>query len=131
MLQHRGFTLIELLVVLVILALTSALVLPKFPAIYERFQSRGEQDQFFHSLASLPLKAYTQQRAFTLDSQSASELLEIPADWQLEITSPLIYKANGVCLGGDLRYTLKGITRELHLLPPYCDPASHDTQTPQ
>ncbi len=121
---RQGFTLIELLVVLIILALTSALVLPKFPAIYERFQSRGELDGFYQSLAALPLKAYTGQRNITLDADTAADLLEFPADWQLEIPQPLIYKANGVCLGGDLRFTAKGITRELHLQPPFCDPAS-------
>lgn len=121
---RQGFTLIELLVVLVILALTSALVLPKFPAIYERFQSRGELDSFYQRLGSLPLKAYARQRDIMLDSDTAGDLLEIPADWQLDVTKPVRYKANGVCLGGELRFTAKGITRQLDLQPPFCDPSS-------
>lgn len=116
-----GFTLVEVLVVLILLGLTSALVLPKFPAIYERFKSRAEQDAFFQGLGVLPLKAYTQQHTIVLSQSTASQLLELPPGWQLRIEKPIVYKANGVCMGGNLSYTAKGITTQIKLAPPYCD----------
>ncbi len=121
--QRSGFTLIEVLVVLILLGLASALVLPKFPAIYERFKSRAEQDAFFQSLGGLPLKAYTQQQAIALTQASSSQLLELPSGWELRIEKPIIYKANGVCLGGNLSYIAKGIRTQVKLAPPYCEAA--------
>jgi len=119
--QRKGFTLIEILVVLILLGLTSALVLPKFPAIYERFKSRAEQDNFFQGLSTLSLKAYTQQKTIILNQASASELLEVPSSWELRIENPIIYKPNGLCLGGDMSYIAKGITTAIRLAPPYCE----------
>ena len=110
-----------MLVVLILLGLTSALVLPKFPAIYERFKSRAEQDVFFQGLGVLTLKAYTQQQQIILSQANAPQLLELPPGWQVRIENPIIYKANGVCLGGNLSYIAKGITTQVKLLPPYCE----------
>lgn len=119
--QRKGFTLVEVLVVLILLGLTSALVLPKFPAIYDRFKSRGEQDAFFQSLGVLPLKAYTQQQTIILTQATAPQLLELPSGWKLLIEKPIVYKANGVCLGGSLSYTVKGISVPIKLASPYCE----------
>lgn len=121
--QRNGFTLVEVLVVLILLGLTSALVLPKFPAIYERFKSRAEQDAFFQGLGVLPLKAYTQQQTITLSQATAPQLLELPRGWQVRIEKPIVYKANGVCLGGGLSYVAKGISTQIKLAPPYCEAA--------
>lgn len=120
---RKGFTLVEVLVVLILLGLTSALVLPKFPAIYDRFKSRAEQDAFFQSLAGLSLKAYSQQKSFVLDQSSVAQLVELPTGWQVRIPKPIAYKANGVCLGGELTYTAKGISTRVKLVPPYCEAA--------
>ena len=117
-----GFTLIEMLVVLVILGLTSALVLPKFPAIYEKFKSKSELETFSQSLAVLPLQAYTKQQTIVLNQASANELLKLPSEWEIQIPQPIIYKANGVCLGGELSYTVKGQSTAITLIPPYCEP---------
>ncbi|MDR7088707.1 prepilin-type N-terminal cleavage/methylation domain-containing protein [Cellvibrio fibrivorans] len=119
--QRKGFTLVEILVVLILLGLTSALVLPKFPALYERFKSRAEQDNFYQALGALGLKAYTQQKTITLNATSARELVEVPDDWELHIETPIVYKPSGLCLGGDVSYTAKGFTTTIKLAPPYCE----------
>jgi prepilin-type N-terminal cleavage/methylation domain-containing protein len=121
--KQRGFTMIELLVVLVILGLTSALVLPKFPAIYERFKGKAEEDKFYQSLSVLSLRAYTQQTQLVLDEKSVRTLLDLPASWQITIANPIIYKSNGICLGGKVGLSVNGVSREISLRTPYCDPS--------
>lgn len=123
MFKQRGFTMIELLVVFVILGLTSALVLPKFPAIYERFKGKAEEDKFYQSLSVLSLRAYTQQTELVLDEKTAGKLLDLPGSWQVTIDQPIIYKSNGVCLGGKVSLSINAIDRDITLLPPYCDPS--------
>lgn len=119
---QKGFTLIELMVVLIIMALMSALVLPKFPAIYEKFLDKGDRDAFNQSLASLGVKAYTQQKQITLNQTTASQLLEIPSGWEIKIDEPIIYRANGVCLGGTINVHIKEVRQVVHLNPPFCEP---------
>lgn len=123
MLNKRGFTMIELLVVLVILGLTSALVLPKFPSIYERFKGKAEEDKFYQSLSVLSLRAYTKQTQIILDEKTASSLLELPESWEVIIRQPIIYKANGICLGGKVSLNVNGVVRNILLESPYCDPS--------
>ena len=120
--SHTGFTLIELMVVLIIMALMSALVLPKFPAIYEKFIDKGDRDALNQSLASLGVKAYAQRKPIILNQETAEQWLEIPRGWELKIDQPITYRASGVCLGGQLHVHIKEVRQTILLNPPYCEP---------
>lgn len=127
--SHTGFTLIELMVVLIIMALMSALVLPKFPAIYEKFLDKGDRDAFNQSLAALGTKAYSARQSIVLTQDNLGQWLDIPSGWEVKIKAPIVYKANGFCLGGQLSYRIKEVEEQINLAPPYCQPNDSSSGT--
>ncbi len=135
--QAPGFTLLELLVVLVLLGAVVGVALPNLSQLYNSVSARIERDTILDQLGSLGAQAHSQQRTLVVfDSREPLETqfeqypslanypqfdLQLPTNWQLHLEQPLIARANGVCLGGELRLIREGVEQmHLNLKPPYC-----------
>ena len=126
--RHRGgFTLLELLVVLALMATMTALVLPRFAALFEAGQRSFERAKVIDALAALPYRAYTEQRGFDLvkwPGQQQSVPLTLPEGWRLEAAGEqgVRYRSNGFCSGGTVRLDTGADVEEFLLEAPLCEP---------
>lgn len=135
---HRGYTLLELLVVLLIFSLLSALVVPRLTAVYRSFQLAFTRDEIIAQIGSLGYQAFQQGQNLKLiryppdaieNINSEEEIeeqqllpLELPDGWQIYTENPVIFQANGVCLGGTVFVHYQEQIFRLLLEPPFCQP---------
>lgn len=137
--MNRGYTLLELLVVLLIFSLLSALVIPRLTAVYHSFQLAFIRDEIIAQIGSLGYQAFQQGQNLKLiryppnaienvdsDEEEIEEQpplpLELPDGWQIHTETPIIFQANGVCLGGTVFVHYQEHIFRLLLEPPFCQP---------
>ena len=133
-----GFTLLELIVVLLILGLVTAVAVPNINQLYTSITSATERDYILDQFVGIGQKAMLHGQSYvvlgTFDVPNADAprpdsqvyQLDVPDGWQVRLKEPLIVRANGVCLGGEL--TLIRIGSEpfrISLKPPYCNVGDH------
>ena len=113
---NSGFTLLELLVVLVLGGLLVAVAFPNLQRLYASAARNTERDHILDQIAALGREAVAQRRAYFLaDSERADNglgaaagtgfapfPLEVPEGWRLRVEEPVLVRANGVCLGGEV-----------------------------
>jgi general secretion pathway protein G len=118
-----GYSLVEVIVVLVLLSLVTSLVVPKLSSTLDRFQLRSKQDEVLIQLSGLGYLAYQKQQAIKFyPDDDLGYLLELPEGWTIEIKDPIIYQANGVCLGGMITLVYEKETENFLLTAPFCQP---------
>ena len=132
-----GFTLLELIVVLVMVSTISAIALPNLVNLYTSASTRLERDSILDQIGAMGEQALLNQKAYVLlSSQKDLETevlddpdlaqfhaypLEIPAGWDIELDEPLITRANGVCLGGEIKLLQNRVEKlQIELAPPFC-----------
>ena len=130
-----GFTLLELLVVLALLGLATAIAMPNLERLYVAVTRASEQDHVLDQIAALGREAALNGRAYVVygnvappDPAEAARyvdyetyVVDVPEGWRLELDSPLVALANGVCLGGALTLSHEEVAAvRVELAPPYC-----------
>lgn len=115
--KASGFTLLELLVVLGLIAVVSSVTFPGLLRLYNSVTRDVEQQEIIAEINRLGRRAWETREPLVL----AASTLQMPDGWRLESTSPVRYRDNGVCLGGEVRLIHDDVLRKtLVLKPPYC-----------
>lgn len=99
--RGRGFTLLEMLVVVVLIALTTAVVLPAVIRWTAASAERGWREDFVVLVGAMPLTAFKGGRSMRLDADDLRRLVpSLPMDVEIRLDRPLEYAANGAAFGG-------------------------------
>jgi general secretion pathway protein G len=108
----RGFTLLELLVVLVLLALATGIVVPSVVRGIEGRRERAVLADVRVLLESLPVLAFRDGHALTMDSAALNarlvERATLPEGWRLQAEPALQYGPTGLATGGAVRLLVQG-----------------------
>jgi len=121
----RGFTLVETIVVLALIALVTSIVFPNFTRLYDSTVLGSQKEDILGQIGDLGFRAYIEGRRFELTNLrggDAQAVVAVPDGWVVSTLQPVIYKVNGVCLGGEVTLST-GVQQETFMLKaPYCKP---------
>ncbi|KRV81737.1 prepilin-type N-terminal cleavage/methylation domain-containing protein [Pseudomonas citronellolis] len=122
--RYGGFTLLELLVVLALVAAVGAVVMPNLLNMQEAWRRRVDLQDIANQLQTLGYRARLEARQTLIGPAGVEppQMLKLPQGWTLSASAPVIYLANGVCLGGTLELRQGDVARQLQLVPPQCLP---------
>ena len=146
-----GFTLLELIVVLVLVSVVTALATPNLQRLYGAVARTTERNAILDRFASLGRQALVRRRAYLVvgtgaqaerkraegyprsdeDAPSFRRVssfeqhepyrMNLPDGWTIHVPEPILVRANGVCLGGEVVLSYNGEPDvRLVLEPPYC-----------
>lgn len=120
----RGFTLLELVVVLALVTLLGAVVMPGLLKMQQAWQRRTDNQNIDDQLRSLSYRARLSATEVIIGPAGVEPtgLLVLPQDWKLTAKIPVIYRTNGVCLGGEAVLEHDGIVEHVMLEAPLCVP---------
>lgn len=112
-----GFSLLELIVVLVLVGLLVALAFPNLQRLYGSAARNTERDRILDQIAALGREAMAHRQSYFVadadradngfgedaaDGHFAPYVVAVPEGWRLRVDAPVLARANGVCLGGEV-----------------------------
>ena len=146
-----GFTLLELVVVLTLVSLMTMMAVPNLQRLYGAVARTTERNAILDRFASLGRQALVHRRAYLVvgsearterkrvervtrsDGEASSPgrvssferhepyRMDLPDGWTIHVPEPILVRANGVCLGGEVALSYNGEPDvRLVLEPPYC-----------
>ena len=145
-----GFTLLELVVVLTLVSLMTMMAVPNLQRLYGAAARTTERNAILDQLANLGRHALLQRRAYLIVGSGAPDAMQklspaadpgdqgapdhvlpfehhepyrmdLPDGWTLHLPAPILVRANGVCLGGEIELSYNDeLDVRLVLEPPYC-----------
>lgn len=146
-----GFTLLELVVVLTLVSLMTMMAVPNLQRLYGAVARTTDRNAILDRFASLGRQALVRRRAYFVvgtDAQAERKRAEgyprsdedapssqrvssfehhepyrmnLPDGWTIHVPEPILVRANGVCLGGEVALSYNGAPDvRLVLEPPYC-----------
>lgn len=120
----RGFTLLEMVVVLALVALFGAVVMPSLLKMQQAWKRRIELQDIAGQLRSMGYRARLQGLEVAIGPYGVvpPQMLSLPEHWSLSAPVPILYLANGACLGGRIGLTHDQVTEFLDLEAPLCQP---------
>ena len=108
--------------VLVLMSLATGLVLPQLSNYFASLQSKSELEVMLLKANGLGSLALSRGSGIVIENLGDVEReLSPPDGWSVEIIEPLIVKANGFCLGGELKFQIEDFVNLIRFFPPYCD----------
>ena len=118
--RQRGYTLLEMVVVMAILAMATAVAAPPSYRMVRSWQEATRVDDVMQQLERLPSSVRASGNPLQVQAEGGIELIELPADWTLQMRTPLSVLANGAC--SDARGTLDTTSQtiEFQVHAPFC-----------
>lgn len=130
-----GFTLLELLIVIVLLGVIGAVAVPATKGMFDRWRVGLQRDDVEKQLADLGPKAFLEGRTIVLATSAppvagkaapppnpSDPKLDLPPGWRMVADPPIVYRADGVCMGGLVRLEADDQRFEYRLEGPRCRP---------
>jgi type II secretory pathway pseudopilin PulG len=134
------------MVVLAVIAALLGLAMPQFAHLMASIRASFVREDLEQQLLQLPQRVrLTGRNAILLGTQdldvdpdeaveafqvadSAPQILrlDLPSDWTMELSNPILYRFTGVCEGGEVTFRLPPVALRYRLEPPLCRPQAID-----
>jgi general secretion pathway protein G len=139
--KNEGFTLIELLIVLSLVAFFAGVAVPQMNKFLKSIQYSFDRADIMQAVSDLPFKAFINNKKITIGEGGEDEEkiqdeteeekpkaddkshLSLPEGWSFDKDAPVIYRSDGLCMGGEIRFKSEE-ERKLKLIldAPHCFP---------